>query len=271
MTLKDLHVIHIYAYNSPKERHCPLKTFKNRVLPLTISTCMRHIYLFSSQQMQLGQVFINTLESYVNHPGKHQKRCHYEHLTGANAYAFLLYWSIGGLNQKHRFADQRILGDLRKSLYNYEHSASKNAAFAWKENKGIAIALRRDSKYLNEWNNTLPSGNLSEKKDLLFHACQRCSWARTNGVLSIINAFNYQEFANDSQMLQHILEKLDILEQKYDREKANIRERLSTPTLTASESIKGIDKRLCSILQLRALVVDRQNVNEHALDDIKTH
>lgn len=148
MRFSNLHIVHLYDYQKPEEGQCPLELFVKSVNPVALSTCMRHIYIFTSAQLTgKEQVFDNVITQ-IQTPQPHKKTAFCEYLQGEQAYQFLLFWSIGGLNKNKLFADERILGDLRKSCTQYEKSNSTKKQKAWKENKTVMLALEMDSKNL---------------------------------------------------------------------------------------------------------------------------
>lgn len=215
MKLDDLHVLHIYHYSKPKGSRCPLKQFTRNTSPLAVSTCMRHIYIFSESQFKSNQPHLNTLTDKLENPEQYQAKSDYDLFHGEEAYAFLLFWIIGGCNPKNPFNDPRILGDLRNTLFKYEHSKNKNAINAWNENKQIANALRVDGKRLLEWVSNLPPDlSYEDKLSLAKIVCKNCAWLRKTGLLTYVIHVDYSTLINQEEMVAHIKEQLDDMEEK---------------------------------------------------------
>jgi len=166
---------------------------------------MRHVYIYTDAQLEGKEERLSNLIGKLKDPGKHQAPSKYEHLKGSEAYALLLYWVVGGLNNKNPFNDLRILGDLRKTLHTIEHSNKKSNITSWLHNKEVSNPLRRDGKHLLIWVKNLPKDlRLDEKKDVVMNACINCAWAREEGLLDLLTQFNYENFVDRSLMMEQL-------------------------------------------------------------------
>lgn len=252
MKFANLHVLHIYQYSKPTGKCCPLAQFTQHVHPLMVSTCMRHIYIFTAEQLQNNEDSLLNLEEHLNNPGLHQIKSQYDFLQGSEAYTFLLYWVLGWLNNKKPFDDVRILGNLRSCLRDIETSNSAHKKSAWQANKLFANCLLKDSKYLQEWIQTLSDNmELPEKDQLVTATCKRCTWAHEQGLLALFNTFNYANFVSEELMMNHIQELIVLYEKKSTTERQKICDRKSSVQFIISQSIIHIDERLNKIAQCK--------------------
>ncbi|MDI9817846.1 MULTISPECIES: hypothetical protein [unclassified Legionella] len=215
--MSKLIILHLYDYQKPEGSSCPVTQFKKTVNPLALSTCMRHIYVFSTKQLP-NEALIPSLMAQLKTSHPHQKLPQVDVCYGKEAYAKLLLWSIGGLNNKKPFNDPRILGDLRQFCFSYSKApANSQKNQAWNFNKKIMDALLTDSKRLLELANSLQEP-LEIKRRLLQTACERCAWARDENYLAIINSFEYGNFLTQEKMLVHLKVKLDYLQSTTERQ-----------------------------------------------------
>ena len=262
MSVKELNLLHIYAFSKPKGERCPLRRFNQVVNPLAISTCMRHIYVYSDAQLEGKEESLNSLIGKLNDPGQHQALNKYDHLKGREAYAFLLYWVVGGLNNKSPFNDLRILGDLRKTLHTIEHSNKKSNINAWFHNKEVANSFRRDSKYLLDWVKNLPSElELDEKKVIVMNACRNCAWAREEGLFDLLTQFDYENFVDDGLMMEHISEQLNWTELKIKQEQEKIHNRLGDIGFLFSLSNIHLEERLEQVAMWRSKLFPENDIS----------
>ncbi len=253
MKLDELHILHIYSYSKPEGEPCLLKRFVQKVNPLAVSTCMRHIYIFSSPQLEAHKTHFEELERQLTNPRKHQARSEYEHIRGEEAYAWLLYWVIGGYNKKKPFDDPRILGDLRATLRSYEISNKRAWSAAWFHNKEIAIALRMDGKHLVEWVKLLPQELSSEEKSgMLREACYRCTQLRTRGLLPFLTGFDYSSLSSETIMREAIEKQLDFMEKKSQQEHKKFLQRTSGETgFLFAQGMMHIENKLKRIAEIK--------------------
>ncbi|WP_367606139.1 hypothetical protein [Legionella sp. W05-934-2] len=212
MIFDDLHVLHIYAYSKLKGQPCPLRQFVNSANTIDVSTCMRHIYIFSNSELKDHSLDFDRLIKRLKTPEKYQAPSQFDHLRGEEAYSFLLYWIIGGFNKKNPFNDPHILGDLRRTLTKYENSQSERGQHAWMTHKALAIAIRTDGKRLLDWILRLPdSVTFEEKQTQAFNVCKRCAQLRSNGFLPFIANLDYGCLTDEKLMREHILERLEYM------------------------------------------------------------
>lgn len=263
--LDELHVLHIYSYSKPKGKPCLLRKFIEEINPLMVSTCMRHIYIFSSSQLEAHEAHLEELKTQLTNPGEHQARSEYDHLRGEDAYAWLLYWVIGGYNKKKLFDDPRILGDLRATLRKYEISHKSAWCTAWSSNKEIVIALRTDGKYLLEWVKHLPPKLKNEEKiEMLREACALCTQLRKQGLLPFLTGFDYSSLTSETRMWEAIEEKLDDMENKLQLECEKIIKRSSGETgFLFEQSLMHIDQKLEKIKKIRKLCSEKKIPHDH--------
>lgn len=205
----------MYSYSKPKGKKSLLKTFISAVKPLAVATCMRHLYIFNNEQLQGATKHLTNLQLEFDNPPLHHAKTEYQILDGAEAYTFLLYWLVGGLNKKNPFDDIRILGDLRKILYSVEHGKGSNTQKTWLHNKEVGNALRQDGKRLLKWVQSLPKEMAIDKKEaLVMQACTNCTWARQQGLLEFIVKFDYSYLASKELMMQYIDTQLKVISEK---------------------------------------------------------
>lgn len=248
MNFAELQVLHIYQYNKASGQHCPLVQFIKEVSPLIVSTCMRHIYIFTAKQLENKEESLTNLLHHLKNPGEHQIKSTYDYLEGKEAYTFLLYWVLGGLNPKKPFNDVRILGSLREALYKAESGNSVSKKATWESNKLFAICLRKDSKNLIEWVQTLPENmTYPEKEQFIKAVCTRCTWAAEEGLLALFGNFDYSNLVSETEMFAHIHKLITIDEQRTTSERNKIRERTSPHQFLSLQSIKHIDERLTAL------------------------
>jgi len=265
MSTNELNLLHIYAYSKPKGERCPLRTFNQSVNPLAISTCMRHVYIYTDAQLEGKEGILSNLIGKLKDPGKHQAPSKYEHLKGSEAYALLLYWVVGGLNNKNPFHDLRILGDLRKTLHTIEHSKKKSNITSWLHNKEVANSLRRDGKNLLDWVKNLPKDlELDKNKDVVMNACRNCAWAREEGLLDFMTQFDYENFVDSITMKEHISEMLDYIELKVKQEQEKIHNSLGDIGFLFSLSNVHLEEKLEQVATWRSKLFPEHNLSLNA-------
>lgn len=260
--LDKLTVLHLYNYSKPKGKASSLKRFTQQVNPLVLSTCMRHIYLFPTLDEITKQKALDPLLETLNTPFKGQSLYHYDYLKGKEAYAFLLYWAVGGLNHKNRFNDLRILGDLRKILHAEEQSLRQTSKDAWQDNKETALALRLDAKLLlggmaamsNEWDE-------EEQAYFIKKACQQCAWARDIGLLDLLPNINYNVFFEGVNLIEALGRELTIFKNKCQLEIEQIKARLVPLSFLFSETRSHIQLKIDKVRSFQSKLTQ----NEEAL------
>ncbi|WED42545.1 hypothetical protein [Legionella cardiaca] len=213
MNLSALYLLHLYDYQKTTAGNLdPLSNLKKDFNPLILSTCMRHLYLFSEEQVGEKRDNLENFLREMQTPKLHQKMSKIELLQGTQAYEKLLFWVIGGLNPKKPFNDERILGDLRKTYQSYENTSSPKRKVAWEANKPVILALLADGKNLLALTKELAKND--NQKELLEIACKNCTWARENGFLPFLSTVNYAVFVDQGEMIAHFQELLQVKERK---------------------------------------------------------
>ncbi|CEK09534.1 hypothetical protein [Legionella hackeliae] len=249
-------LLHIYDYQKPVGATCPLELLKKGANPLLLSTCMRHFYLFSSEQLgenkSLPEVIMNTIHT----PTAHQKIPLCELFRGRKAYEILLFWSIAGLNPKKPFDDERILGDLRKICTGYEKTPSPIKQEAWRYNKKIMLGLLTDAKHLLELTKQLSGIPLQDRKSLLITACTNCAWARDNGFMPFLSFSDYDIFLDRNKMIAHLTELLEGRKEKaHEKLRELAEEQVVLSFLFSQDPVKlALEKDLALIAELKAIL-----------------
>ncbi|WP_131794743.1 hypothetical protein [Fluoribacter gormanii] len=251
-----LRILHVYDYQKPKGEQCPLELFRNTINPIEFSTCMRHLYLFTAEQVGMHDEFYSQILLNLRKPRLHQKLSHADALEGTDAYYFLLFWSIGGLNKKKPFNDERILGDLRKICRSYEVSTSQYKRESWQQNQAVVQALLTDAKYLLKL--TKIEMPLEEKTELLKTVCERCTWVRENGFFEITPSINYASFLDKKEMCGHLYEVLEIARKKLDTELDKISLDKTSLHFLFSNSADRLQMKIKQIEQLKALLINQE-------------
>ncbi|KTD41087.1 hypothetical protein [Legionella parisiensis] len=258
-----LRLLHLIDYQKPKGEQCPLELFRRRINPIELSTCMRHLYLFSSGQAETSQyqeILLN-----LNTPRVHQKVLQLDALEGSQVYRFLLFWVIGGLNNKKPFNDERILGDLRKICRNYEHSPSPAKKEAWEQNQAVLQALLTDAKYLLKLTKHIELP-LEEKKLLLKAVCDHCTWVREQGFFEITPSIDYSSFLDKKEMVVHLHGVLEIVRQKLDVELSKIAVDKAPISFLFSNSANHLQDKLKQIDKLQMLLIDEEPLLRHTTE-----
>ncbi|KGP64260.1 hypothetical protein EP47_04215 [Legionella norrlandica] len=264
MKLSTLHVIHLYDYQKPEDGKCPVQKLKKTLNPLILSTCMRHLYLFSSEQLNDKELVLKESLEQIRTPYPHQKMPHCDYFQGEEAYEFLLFWVIGGLSPKKPFADERILGDLRKTCNKYESSASPIAKEVWKANKLLMLALLLDSKYLVALTKKLSHLPIEEKRLRLKEVCKNCVWARTQGFMNMLVSIDYEMFLDREKMLTHLMEKLEYKKNTIYEELLALSENKANLSFFFSEEPRKLylDENLIHIERLRRILIKEKQDSE---------
>ncbi|KTD23752.1 Uncharacterised protein [Legionella lansingensis] len=214
MILSSLYVLHVYDYQKREGAQCPIQRLIKEVNPVVLSTCMRHIYVFSEQQVAEKKELLPEIVRTLQTPVLHQKTPHCELLQGNEAYQFLLFWIIAGLNSKKPFADERILADVRKKCRSYESTTSQQKINAWSVNKIVMLALLTDGKHLLNVTKKLDEEQHKVKERQLRSACENCTWAREKGFMPLLSTIDYKVFPEREKMLTHLQEILMLKETK---------------------------------------------------------
>ncbi|WP_454780967.1 hypothetical protein [Legionella sp. WA2022007384] len=248
-----LRLLHVFDYQKPNGEPCPLELFRNKINPIEFSTCMRHLYLFSVEQLGMDGEYYNELLMKLRTPRLHQKLPHIEALEGADVYRFLLFWAIGGLNKKKPFNDERILGDLRKMSRSYEVSTSPYKRETWRQNQAVVQALLTDAKYLLKL--TKIEMPLEEKKKLLTTVCAQCAWVRENGFFDITPRIDYASFLHPKEMCVHLYGTLEIKRRKLHTELDKISLDKKSLHFLFSQTVEQLQNKLKKIDQLQALLI----------------
>jgi hypothetical protein len=260
MPLNNLQILHIYKYSKPKGQESPLQQFIKKVKPISLSTCMRHVYIFSADQLNDKDETLQNLTSQMNNPPPHQCKIAHDYLTGQQAYSFLLFWIVGGLNNKAPFNDQRILGDIRKEFHRIEHGASPRNATTWSYNKYFINSLRADTKHLLHWVSQLDNEmEFSIKSTTVREACDNCSWARDEGFLTFTSVFDYGAFCSKENTITALYKKLDILSDKCIKEEEKGYVKHGEIGFIFSQTRLHLQKKLEDITVLRAKLDDMQS------------
>lgn len=271
--INKLVVLHLYNYTKPKGEPDPLSQVEKECQVVKVSTCMRTIYILNSdaltseKQIRVYQAFVDFLNKKDHYSGATT----FERLEGQQAYAFLLYWMIGGVNSKRLFDDTRIIGDVRKIWNKMIVSPSPRAISLVDTYKQLFFNLFSDSTQLVKLVKLYNRFEQPELAEQLKRACQNCSWARVNGFLRVIARFNYQYFAEDKHLL-HLKMNLEMVQQRI-----LIKAQLS-PTGDVcffkskyditEEQLMGISQRLKTISSLLQLIQNVLNVNHVNKEEI---
>lgn len=252
-----LRLLHLTEYQKPKGEQCLLELFRRKINPIELSTCMRHLYLFSVEQLEMHSDQYNEILLNLKKPRLHQKSLQLDALEGSEVYRFLLFWVIGGLNNKKPFNDERILGDLRKICRNYELSKSPAKKEAWEQSQAVMKALLTDAKHLLKLtkNIELP---LEEKKILLKAACDRCTWVREQGFFEITPCIDYASFLDKKEMAVHLYRTLEMAHQKVNIELGKVAVEKAPISLLFSKSTNRLQNKLSQIGKLQILLIDEE-------------
>jgi len=267
LLLDQLNVLHITQYKKPKGKHCPLKNFNRNVRALPLSTCMRIIFIYSAKydpDEKYQKELILKLNAF---PSEYQNR--YEFQKGIDAYQFLLYWIVGGLNQKRPFNDTRILYQLRKCINKLKRSQGINKE-KWEEYKSMTGDLLKDGKSILKWLQTLTlEMDQYEKKKQIKDVCSYTAIAREEGLLDIIPGIDYGAFADEKTRNEKIhgqLIKVQTRRQEdcrsiYKKDKSMIRFLFSVAHVEADfEKINSLIKKYTPVLHENGLKPARYTV-----------
>jgi len=207
--IDKLVVLHLYKYCKPKGEKDPLQNVEKSCQVVKLSTCMRTIYVSTTDAMPVGpgtpyeqfSDYINKKEGYSS--------IEFERLEGQAAYRFLLYWMIGGFNPKNTLSDVRIKGDVRLIWDKIVRSSSPYKQKLVPIYRNLFDVFFEDSAKISKLIPVYIDLEKEELEDRLKLICRTCSWARTNGFLSSITSFDYRHFGKNSYIdaLQNVLEK----------------------------------------------------------------
>ncbi|CAM2946641.1 Uncharacterised protein [Legionella steigerwaltii] len=253
----SLRLLHLTEYLKPKGEQCPLDQFRKTINPIEISTCMRHLYLFTTQQVEPHGEHYNQTLLKLKQPRLHEKLPQIDALEGIEAYQFLLFWVIGGLNKKKPFNDERILGDLRKICRSYEVSPSSSKRETWKQNQATMQALLVDAKYLLRETKQIELA-IEEKKKNLNKACYHCAWAREQGFFEITPSIDYSCFLDEKRMITHLYERLEASRKKTKAELDKIDPDKTSICFIFSESASHLQSKITQIEKLQTLLVQKE-------------
>ncbi|KTD45163.1 hypothetical protein [Legionella quateirensis] len=198
--LNKLVVLHLYNYSKPRGEKDPLSLIEKNCDVVKLSTCMRIIYILNSDSLVSEQqsAAYKSLTDFLNRKDMYSIATRFERLEGAKAYEFLLFWIIGGINPQKTLNDTRILGDVRSIWTKMLKSPSVRTKRLVEMYLSFFNDLFTDSANLNKM---IPNYNHLELPELVVtfkNACQNCTWARVNGFLSFLTAFNYNHFTKDN-------------------------------------------------------------------------
>lgn len=249
-----LRLLHLVNYQKVKGEHCPIELFKRTINPMELSTCMRHLYLFNADQVgSHTDDYKHTLEK-LQKPRLHQTPIQFEAMEANEAYQFLLFWVIGGLNNKKPFDDERILGQVRKISRIYELSPSPYKRETWKQNQAVIQALLTDSKNLLKLTKMIELP-LEEKKSLLKKVCERCTWVREQGFFEITTNINYATFVDQKSMMLHLYNVLKSARERIDLEFSKISSDKKSLCFLFSSSVEKLRDKLKNIELLQEILI----------------
>jgi Holliday junction resolvase-like predicted endonuclease len=213
--MNKLVVLHLYNYVKPKGEIDPLSQVEKECQVVKVSTCMRTIYILSSDALTSDKQSkaYQALITFLNKKDHYSGATIFARLEGKEAYSFLLYWMIGGVNPKRLFDDSRIIGDVRKIWNKMSVSPSPRAQVLVDLYRQLFISLFTDSTKLAGLIKLYYGVDRAESSRQLKLACENCTWAREKGFLNMISAFNYQYFAENTH-LAHMKESLELSQKK---------------------------------------------------------
>ncbi|MBL7480413.1 hypothetical protein [Legionella bononiensis] len=254
--LNKLVVLHLYNYSKPRGEQDPLSLIEKNCDVVKVSTCMRIIFILNSDSLLSEQqtAAYKSLTDFLDRKDMYSISIGFQRFDGDKAYEFLLYWMIGGVNPKKTLNDTRILGDVRSIWTKMLESPSLRAKNLVEIYLTLFNDLFTDSVNLNK---LIPDYNhleLSTLVETFKIACQNCTWARVNGFLSVLTAFKYNHFTNNSY-LHHLENDLSLMKNRI----LNKVELSATGTVVSffkskyeqsAENLKGIDARLKAINRL---------------------
>lgn len=178
-------LLHLCEYRKEAGRQDPLKPLE-QLRPLKLSSCMRHVYLFEKNEKTLA-----ALKCFLSKREASYFVKSYDILHDDEAYQFLLFWLIGGLNPKQLFSDTRIIGVVR-AIWNqvcYEAASQPlkeqllKHQYLKKAYEKLMVPLFEDVSFLGK---IIPHVKEEERDSKLKLACERCGQLREQGILTLI-------------------------------------------------------------------------------------
>lgn len=264
--MNKLVVLHLYNYMKPKGETDPLSQVEKECQVVKVSTCMRTIYILNSDALtsEKQTLAYEALITFLNKKNHYSAATSFERLEGPQAYEFLLYWMVGGVNRKRLFDDCRIIGDVRAIWNKMSVSQSPRAQVLVKLYKPLFLSLFNDSTKLAALVKLYDRAELSQQ---LKRACQNCSWARENGFLDLISGFDYQYFAQGTHLIQMQIS-LKLLEERI-MDKAELSSTgqvisFKSKYEVTEEKLTAISQRLEAISDLLQLL---DNLSNHNSDE----
>lgn len=270
---KKLVVLHLYNYIRPRGVKDPLEQVEKECQVVKLSTCMRTIYVLNSEALssEAQQEAYKALVTFIEKRDMYSGSTRFEKLEGAEAYEFLLYWILGGVNPKSTFHDSRILGDVRAIWSKMSISTSPRVKHLTEVYRSFFNDLFTDSVNLNKLIPSYEHLELIEMKKILKRACSNCSWARVNEFLVYLSGFNYINFSEDTH-----IEELETLINYTERklvQKSEFLNRLGIGLFATPEldiQITGIRLRLIQMEQLYAVLRLKKAELTASTDDAKS-
>lgn len=211
--VNKLVVLHLYNYMRPKGQKDPLAQVEKACQVVKLSTCMRTIYVLNKDALESAeqQEAYQALVTFVERKDMYSASTKFEFLEGSEAYQFLLYWIIGGVNPKKTFQDARILGDVREIWTKLCLSPSPYAKGLVSLYSSLFNDLFSDCTQLRK---LIPVYEVQEQMPLILKtACANCAWARVHGFLGCLVNFDYLAFAENTYLVK-FAESLSFVQEK---------------------------------------------------------
>jgi hypothetical protein len=205
--MQNMKVLHIYRFSSPKGARSPLDIFCESVTPIKLSTCMRIIFVFNETQL-LGTTALDDLLTYLQNPPPYQSKFVHQLLECVDAYAFLLYWTTGGLHPTLTFNDPRLLGQIRCIIESYARLTQGKRKQSYDINKDVLNSLLVDMKQIHLLLLSHKDRERDELSKLFDTVCKHCAWARYERILAFLHKFDYADFCNPIDLIPKIILKL---------------------------------------------------------------
>ncbi|RUR11001.1 hypothetical protein [Legionella sp. km772] len=257
--INNLVVLHLYNYMRPRGEKDPLAQVEKECQVVKLSTCMRTIYVLNKDALKSEgqQKAYQALIDYIERRDMYSASTKFESLEGAQAYEFLLYWVLGGVNPAKTFQDSRILGDVRQIWTKLCGSPSPRAQTLVSLYKTLFNDLFADSGQLRKLISVYESLEPTSLALTLKTACVNCARARIQGFLTCLVNFDYSAFAENTHLLELKDGLLRLQEKLSSRVKVPEGEE-ALQSIVAEQQRDGIRKRLLEIEQL-LLVLDHLN------------
>lgn len=222
MNISKMMIFHTTNYLKTYDPGKLLEKFTTKVHPVILSTCMRQIRLFEQGEENID---IRPYKDIAEKPESENKKTilnlsteiKSDYIKGEEAYSFLIYWTLGALHCSKPFDDDRLLGQLRTIVLEYEYAGSDVKKKVFKKYEKILKDLVIDTTAMHKV--LLDKKHLSEAdKEVIFkQACNNCAWARNLGLLDVIH-LKYEECCNDrNSFIKKCLSALDFSENKLEK------------------------------------------------------